>query len=168
MLPYEFKPPKTWFGNLKVFINLCRWLASYKTYFVFSQKGVEVKKYYIKYVNVLTPYMGSFQCRAYTQKVIPLPRGDNDEIPVERWPSWTYKEIMILGATEHVMPEYYIRDLKKLKHNGEEGALRTVCLLIRYANNEPCECRVPGRIPRKPLKLDLKKLKEEKDIQDKK
>lgn len=114
----------------------------------------------MKYVKVQTPYVGSLTCRAYTQKVIPLPMGDNDEIPVERWPSWSFKEIMILGAKEHGLPEYYIQHLKKLKHNGEEGAIRTVVLLRRYANNKLCDCRVPGRIKRQPLKLDIKKLKE--------
>ncbi|KOB75256.1 Gamma-glutamyl cyclotransferase-like venom protein isoform 1, partial [Operophtera brumata] len=105
---------------------------------VHEEDSVEINKYYIRYVKALTPYMGSFTCRAYTQKVIPLPMGDNDPIPVERWPSWTYKEIMIYGAKEHGMPGYYIRNLKKMKHNGEEGALRTVCLLIRYGRNAPC------------------------------
>lgn len=101
--------------------------------------------------------MGKIHCRVYTQKVIPLPRGDNDEIPVERWPSWAFKEIMIAGATEHGLPPYYIEQLKAMKHNGEEGWLRAVCLLNRYAKDKPCECRVPGKIPRKPLKLEIKK-----------
>lgn len=116
---------------------------------------MDVKKYYIKFVNVLTPYMGYFLVRVYVQKVNPLPRGDCDPIPIEQWPSWTYKEIMIMGATEHQIPPYYIKQLKRILDNGEEGALRTVCLLMRYSKNDPCECRVPGRIPRKPLKLDL-------------
>ncbi|KAG6450518.1 gamma-glutamylcyclotransferase [Manduca sexta] len=124
-----------------------------------DQKGVDVKKYYIKYVEVSTPYMGSFLCRAYIQKVNPLPRGDNDVIPVERWPSFTLKEVMIHGAREHGFPEYYIQSLKKLKHNGEEGYLRAAFLLMRYAKDKPCECRVAGRLPRKHLKLDLRKLR---------
>ncbi|KAL0850989.1 hypothetical protein ABMA28_006882 [Loxostege sticticalis] len=127
-----------------------------------AQKGVETKKAYIKNIDVLTPYMGIFHCRAYVQKVNPLPRGDNDDIPVERWPSWAYKEVIIAGARENGLPEYYIEDLKKMKHNGEEGWLRTVCLLNRYAKQKPCLCKVPGRIPRKPLKLDRLKYKIQK------
>lgn len=129
-------------------------------YLVRSQKGVDIKKYYIEHVHINTPHIGPLICRAYIQKVNPLPRGDKDEIPVERWPSWSLREIMIYGAKEHKLPDYYIRYLKALKHNGCEGAIRMVCLLNRYGMNAPCDCRVPGRIKRKPLKLDLmKKLK---------
>lgn len=127
----------------------------------FSCKGVDIKRYYYKYAKVLTPHMGYFTCRLYIAKVNPLPRGDNDIIPVENWPSWTYKEMMILGAIEHEFPEYYIEQLRELPDNGEEAYLRTVCLLIRYEKEEPCQCAVPGRIPRKSLKLDLRKLKKE-------
>lgn len=63
---------------------------------------------------------------------------------------------MILGAIEHGLPEYYIDYLKQLKHNGDEGSFRMGYLLSRYGQDEPCECRVPGRIPRIPLKLDVK------------
>ncbi|XP_053611432.1 gamma-glutamylcyclotransferase-like [Plodia interpunctella] len=118
-------------------------------------KEVEDKKYYIKNLNVLTPYMGYFRCRAYIQKVNPLPRGDNDVIPSERWPSFSYKHIMLLGAIINELPEYYINHLRDLKHNDDEGCVRTDCLLIRYAREPICECRVPGRIPRQPLKLDV-------------
>lgn len=103
--------------------------------------------------------MGLFNCRVYIQKIIPLPRGDNDEIPVERWPSWAYRQVMITGAQEHGLPQYYIKQLKKLKHNGEEGCIRMICLLIRYGRDESCECCVPGHIPREPLKLDVKEFK---------
>lgn len=64
-----------------------------------------------------------------------------------------------MGAEEHDLPEYYIEELKKIKHNGEEGCIRMVCLLIRYGRNKPCECKVPGRIPRSPLKLKAKDFK---------
>ncbi|XP_028035922.1 gamma-glutamylcyclotransferase-like [Bombyx mandarina] len=127
-----------------------------------AQKLVEVKKYYIKYVKVLTPYMGTFLCRAYIQTVNPLPRSDNDVIPIENWPSRTYKKVIILGALEHGLPNYYIEYLKKLKHNGEEAYWRAACLLKRYSENEPCQCRVPGRIPRRPLKLDMNMLRNKK------
>ncbi|XP_063395657.1 gamma-glutamylcyclotransferase-like [Cydia fagiglandana] len=120
------------------------------------QEGVEVKKYFVTHLLVHTTHMGDFTCRCYIQRINPLPRADNEEIPIERWPSWALKEIMIYGAKEHGLPDYYIKNLKRLKHNGEEGAIRTWCLLDRYARNMPCECRVPGRIPREPLKLDNK------------
>ncbi|XP_059051238.1 gamma-glutamylcyclotransferase-like [Achroia grisella] len=132
-----------------------------------NQIGVDRIKYYIQYLDVLTPYMGLFKCRVYIQKINPLPRADNDVVPMERWPSATYKRIMILGAIEHDIPEYYIEYVKKLKHNGEDGCLTMVCLLNRYAVDTPCECRVPGRISRKTFKLDLKKIREKEKISGK-
>lgn len=70
---------------------------------------------------------------------------------------------MILGAIEHDFPVYYIDQLRELPDNGEEAYLRTVCLLARYEKEKPCECKVPGRIPRQPLQIDLRK--PNKDIQ---
>ncbi|CAH2050644.1 unnamed protein product, partial [Iphiclides podalirius] len=58
-----------------------------------NQEGVDIKWYYVKFVEVNTPHMGVFTCRTYIQKVNPLPRGDNDDIPVERWPSQSYKHL---------------------------------------------------------------------------
>ncbi|XP_045495369.1 gamma-glutamylcyclotransferase-like [Colias croceus] len=124
-----------------------------------KQEGVDKNIYYSKYSNILTPYIGVLKCLVYEHLVIPLPRGDNDEIPIERWPSWTYKEVIVLGAEEHKLPEYYINDLKKIKHNGEQGCFFMACLLRCYGTQKPCQCRVPGRIPRKPLKLDLRELR---------
>ncbi|CAG9581606.1 unnamed protein product [Danaus chrysippus] len=124
-----------------------------------EQEGVERKIYYPTHVQVLTPYMGSFTCRVYVHKVNPLPRGDNDVIPVERWPSWTYKEVIIIGAMEHELPEYYIQSLEKIKDNGERGCLKMYSLLIRYANDPPCICPLPRKIPNPPV-LDLKAMRE--------
>lgn len=117
--------------------------------------------YYVKYVDILTPYLGTLRCRAYFQREFPLPRGNREVIPVERRPSWAYKQIMIMGALEHGLPKHYIRFLRHLKDNGEEGGIRTLCLLMRYGKDMPCECRVPGKILRKPLVLTLRKIKEE-------
>lgn len=125
-------------------------------------KEVDHKKYFMKYANVLTPYMGYFNVRIYIQAVNPLPRGDRDLLPVERWPSWTYQQVMILGAKENGVPHYYIRNLKTIPNNGEEGALRMVHLIDRYAEKEICDCRVPGKIQREPLKLDLAQVREQK------
>ncbi|XP_075984084.1 gamma-glutamylcyclotransferase-like [Anticarsia gemmatalis] len=120
-----------------------------------DQKGVDIKTFFVKFVTVHTPHMGDFICRSYMKKVYPLPRGDNDSIPVERWPSRTYKEVLIMGARQHGLPEHYIKFLRRLKHNGDDGGWFTGLLLRRYANNKVCECRVPGRIPREPLKKTL-------------
>lgn len=126
-----------------------------------DHKGVDNKMYFVKYVDVLTPYCGTLRCRAYIQREFPLPRGNREAIPVERRPSWAYKQIMLMGALEHGLPKHYIRFLRHLRDNGEEGGIRTLCLLMRYAKNMPCECRVPGKILRKPLTLTLRKIKEE-------
>ncbi|XP_047026346.1 gamma-glutamylcyclotransferase-like [Helicoverpa zea] len=129
-----------------------------------NQKDIDTRKFYVKYLEVLTPYMGTFRCRTYIQKVNPLPRGNRDIIPVERWPSWSYKQVILMGAREHGLPNHYIRFLRKLKDNGDEGCFRTSCLLTRYAKDVPCGCRVPGKILRKPLMIDLKRIREEKEL----
>uniref|UniRef100_A0A2A4JTI3 gamma-glutamylcyclotransferase n=1 Tax=Heliothis virescens TaxID=7102 RepID=A0A2A4JTI3_HELVI len=33
-----------------------------------NQKDIDVRKYYVKYVEVLTPYMGTFRCRTLYSK----------------------------------------------------------------------------------------------------
>lgn len=129
----------------------------------FRQEGVERKIYYPTHVPVLTPYMGTFVCRVYVHKVNPPPMGDNDIIPVERWPSWTYKEIIILGAMEHELPEYYIQNLEKIKNNGEKGCLKMASLLLRYAKDMPCSCLLPSKEDKPPM-LDLRKLRKKNKI----
>ncbi|XP_068626503.1 gamma-glutamylcyclotransferase-like [Battus philenor] len=129
-----------------------------------NQEGVETKRYYIKHIEVDTPHMGKFVCRAYIQKVNPLPRGDNDDIPPERWPSYAYKKVMIVGAIEHHLPEYYIENLKKLKDNGELGCFRMANFLKIFVTKDPCQCKLPPKPGYKVLnlrKMRLKKLKEQ-------
>lgn len=111
----------------------------------------------------MTSYKGMFTCRTYVHKVNPLPIGDNDTIPVERWPSWTYKEIIILGALEHELPEYYIQQLETIKDNGEKGCLKMASFLLLYAKEKPCPCPLPRRKV-KPPSLDLRKLRERKKM----
>ncbi|KAH9641776.1 hypothetical protein HF086_003902 [Spodoptera exigua] len=127
-----------------------------------KQYGIESDTYFVKHLEVLTPYIGTFKCRTYLQTIYPLPRGNRDPIPAERWPSWGYKKILIFGARQHGLPQYYLRFLRKFIDNGDKGCLRSDRLLVRYGSNQPCLCRVPGRIPRKPLKLDLKAIREAK------
>ncbi|KAL4716915.1 hypothetical protein ACJJTC_012726 [Scirpophaga incertulas] len=115
--------------------------------------------FYAKYLDVLTPHVGVLRCRVYIQITNPMPRGDNDIIPVEQWPSRMYKNVMILGATEHNLPECYIAELEKIADNGEDGCFKMHWLLNRYALELPCQCLVPGRIARKSLQLDLNILK---------
>ncbi|XP_014366942.2 gamma-glutamylcyclotransferase [Papilio machaon] len=127
-----------------------------------ENKQVHLKRYYIIYTEVNTPHMGKLVCRVYIQKINPLPRGDNDDIPVEQWPSRTYKKVMILGAIEHNLPYYYIRNLKKLKHNGEFGCYRMAKLLKLFTTRYPCTCRLYD--PRRPRILDMKKLREKMKV----
>lgn len=96
------------------------------------------------------------------QKVYPLPRGNRDPIPTEQWPSWSYKQIIIMGAKQNGLPPCYIRFLRKLKDNGNEGYIRADCLLMRYGKDVPCKCPLPTIILREPLKLDLKKIRAKK------
>ncbi|CAK1540176.1 unnamed protein product [Leptosia nina] len=124
-----------------------------------EQEGVDKDIYYVKHVRIATPYLGMFTCRIYEHNVVPLPRGDNDDIPIEHWPSWTYKEVIILGAEEHNLPDHYIEKLKEIKHNGEQGCFYMACLLRTFARETPCVCRLTEKIRREPLKLDMKKIR---------
>ncbi|KAI5644930.1 AIG2-like family domain-containing protein [Phthorimaea operculella] len=123
-----------------------------------DHRGMDMKKYFLKHIDVLTPYIGYIHCSVYIQRINPLPVGDNDPIPVERWPSWTYREVMVAGAKEHEMPPFYIEFLSNLKNNGEEGMLRVSNLCERYGRDKPCECWVPEHIPRKPLKFAVQEV----------
>lgn len=102
--------------------------------------------------------MGDFQCRVYEQRRNALPRGDNDVIPLNQWPSKTYMEVIIQGAIERGLPEYYVKMLKRIRHNNEEGCLRMEELVRRYIPQPTCKCVWPYRFNRKKLKLDLKTL----------
>lgn len=123
---------------------------------------VDFRKYFTLNVPIQTPHLGEIMCRTYQQRINPLPRGDNDEIPGENWPSKVYLRVIIIGAMECPLPDYYIEWLMTLNHNGDEGCLLMAELLRRYADNPVCQCRWPGRIPREPLKLDLNKRKQGK------
>lgn len=101
--------------------------------------------------------MANFQCRVYIQRINALPRGDMDAIPLNQWPSKSYIEIIIKGAIERRLPEYYVNMLKGIQHNDEEGGVRTEELLGRYARWPVCKCAWPGRNGRRELKLYLKK-----------
>ncbi|CAK1602251.1 unnamed protein product [Parnassius mnemosyne] len=119
-----------------------------------EQEDVDIENYYVKYVEVLTSYIGILTCRTYIQKVNLLPRSDNDNLPVERWPSLTYRNVIIFGAIEHHLPEYYIESLKKLKDNGEEGSFKMAYLLKLFTKNDACKCRLPRKcLPKKILNL---------------
>lgn len=122
-----------------------------------------MKKYYAKTVSINTSYIGEMKCRVYEQRVNPLPRGDNDVVPAEQWPSKNYIEIIILGAIERGLPEYYIEMLRKIKHNDQEGFLTMEELLRKFVASEPCTCPFPECIARKKMKLDLKKKRKLKD-----
>lgn len=100
--------------------------------------------------------MGEFKCRVYEQRLNALPRGDKDIVPLNQWPSKTYMKVIIEGAIDSGLPEYYIKMLKKIQHNGEEGCFRMEELLRRFTDFSPCRCRWPGRYNRKELKLKTK------------
>ncbi|XP_046978174.1 gamma-glutamylcyclotransferase-like [Vanessa cardui] len=127
-----------------------------------DQEGLERKIYYAKFVQVLTPYLGILSCRIYIQTINPLPIGDKDEIPVERWPSWTYRKVLILGAIEQQLPPYYIEMLKNIKSNGQKGCYKMYCYLMQYTSSKKsCLC-ISEKAVKKPLQLDLRKIRARK------
>ncbi|XP_050355686.1 gamma-glutamylcyclotransferase-like [Nymphalis io] len=127
-----------------------------------EQEGLESKIYYSKSVQVLSPHLGIYFCRIYIQTLNPLPIGDKDKIPVERWPSCTYKKVLIHGAMEHHLPQYYIEMLRNIKHNGQKGCYKMHIFLRQYADSKK-SCLCISRQPvQKPLQLDLRKFRAQK------
>ncbi|XP_050666738.1 gamma-glutamylcyclotransferase-like [Leptidea sinapis] len=124
-----------------------------------TQEGVDKRIYYVKHLEILTPHQGMLICRSYINVINPLPRGDNDKIPIERWPSWSYMTVIMFGAMEHELPQYYIQYLKRIKHNNEQGCFFMECLLRRYSSERPCICPEKKFIDRRVLKLDVRKLR---------
>ncbi|XP_049879640.1 gamma-glutamylcyclotransferase-like [Pectinophora gossypiella] len=87
-----------------------------------KQEGVESNWYFPKIVEIVLPEGTIVECRTYQQSNNPPVRGVGEDIPDERKPSKTYMEVIIHGAMECDIPEYYIEKLKKIPHNGKEAS----------------------------------------------
>ena len=51
-------------------------------------------------------------------------------------PSPHYKHVIITGAIEHALPDYYIEKLKKIKDNGFKGRVELDLEAIRELNEQ--------------------------------
>lgn len=78
------------------------------------QEGVADGIYFAKQVRVRKPNNETVECRTY--QLVNLPKeGD------QKRPSRVYLETILQGARETGLPNEYISDLKKIRHNGFEG-----------------------------------------------
>ncbi|XP_032688501.1 gamma-glutamylcyclotransferase-like [Odontomachus brunneus] len=85
------------------------------------QEGVQDNIYHAMSVNVETPNGTTLNCRVYqqchnpTEYIIPV------DLPVDRRPSPLYLEMIIKGAQDNNLPNYYISFLKSIPDNEYKG-----------------------------------------------
>lgn len=83
-----------------------------------KQEGVSIQQYVPFDANVITSDNKILVCRCY--KLVKQPTKQTP-IPLERRPSKSYKETMLLGAKENSLPEQYIRFIAEIPDNGKSG-----------------------------------------------
>ncbi|KAG8195235.1 hypothetical protein JTE90_027976 [Oedothorax gibbosus] len=64
------------------------------------------------YVNIESPSLGIVKCKSY-QKLL--------ETVADGTPSLIYKRIMIEGAKDHGLPDWYVKKLEDIPDNGYKG-----------------------------------------------
>ncbi|XP_053687614.1 gamma-glutamylcyclotransferase-like [Sabethes cyaneus] len=86
------------------------------------QEGVHNQVYKPLTLPVHTKNGETLQCRVY-QLVKNPPNLECEEVdrPFERQPSRTYINVIIAGAKETGLPDYYLKFLSTIKHNGHSG-----------------------------------------------
>lgn len=89
--------------------------------FVFRQEGVSANIYVPLNVDVKCPGGGIKKCRIYQQTAIPEQIPNLKDLPAERRPSKVYLNVIIQGAKESRLPQYYQNFLKNIPHNGYDG-----------------------------------------------
>lgn len=101
--------------------------CGFHNFFIFyRQEGVDTNWYFPKTVDIITPEGTTVQCRTYQQVVNPPLRGPNEELPLERRPSSTYLDCIINGALECNLPEEYIKELRRIPHNGQKASPKMI------------------------------------------
>lgn len=90
--------------------------------FVCRQEGVKEKIYEVIEVTVETPNSEIFICRSYQLCKLPEKIPDEKMRPDDRKPSLLYLNVIIRGAVESQLPNYYIEKLKQIQHNGWVGS----------------------------------------------
>lgn len=82
------------------------------------QEEVERNIYQPIDVRVQTENSENITCRCYmlTNQPVKIPKGDS--VPLERRPSISYLNVIINGAIESGLPDYYIEKLRTIEHNG--------------------------------------------------
>ncbi|KAK7597818.1 hypothetical protein V9T40_010043 [Parthenolecanium corni] len=81
------------------------------------QEGVGSKIYDVVYVSPEMPSKGTVTCRCYQLCDLP-PKITDGAVPENRKPSLLYLSIILRGAEQSQLPNYYIQQLQKIQHNG--------------------------------------------------
>jgi len=81
-----------------------------------DQEGVSSQIYFAKQVNVVKANNETIQCRTY--QLVDLPSNANVNEP-----SRIYLETILQGAIESRLPEPYIAQLKRIRHNNFVGPI---------------------------------------------
>jgi len=73
------------------------------------------------------------KCRTYVLSESQLGAAD-------RRPSPHYLDIIIKGAEEHKLPDYYIKKLHEIEHNGFTGSISFYDdIMARHNTPQPCD-----------------------------
>ena len=98
----------------------------YVFFYFFRQEGVGSNWYFPKNVDISTPEGSTVQCRTYEQTIPPPPRKSLEDLPSEDRPSTTYLDCILNGAVECKLPEEYIKELRKIPHNGQKACPKMI------------------------------------------
>lgn len=83
----------------------------------YRQEGVGSKIYEVIFVSPESPDKKTVTCRCYQLCNLP-PKITDGVVPEDRKPSLLYLSVILRGATQSQLPQYYIEQLKKIQHNG--------------------------------------------------
>ncbi|XP_055298889.1 gamma-glutamylcyclotransferase-like isoform X2 [Sitodiplosis mosellana] len=85
-----------------------------------AQEGVNSKRYVPITKEIVTSDEEVLTCRSYqlTEQPTNAVNLSDPTIPLERKPSKTYIDVIMLGAEENQLPEEYLGFLKRIVHNG--------------------------------------------------
>lgn len=84
----------------------------------YRQEGVVCNIYEVIEVTVETPNSETLRCRCYQLCKQPEKIPEGEPVPEKRKPSLLYLNVILKGAIESQLPEYYIDQLRKIEHNG--------------------------------------------------
>lgn len=99
-----------------------------------KQEGVDSGAYFPHEVDIELPNGGKLKCRTYQQSNQPKQYVKLSKLPVDRRPSPVYLNVIIEGARESDLPEYYQVFLQTIAHNEYKGEVN-IGLRIKECKN---------------------------------